>query len=43
MYEFMVTSEYTAVEKIAKRVALNNNFSGSQSVCNFHEQLSVCL
>ena len=28
---------------IAKRAALHNNITVSQSVCNLHEQLSVCL
>ena len=28
---------------IAKRAALHNNIAVSQSVCNLHEQLSVCL
>ena len=28
---------------IAKRATLHNNITVSQSVCNLHEQLSVCL
>ena len=34
---------HTYIHIIAKRAALHNNITVSQSVCNLHEQLSVCL